>query len=889
MLLFERATLWLLAHKVLLPGASLLERWIARLRERIEERICSLLVQDVSVAQQERLESWLDVPEGARRSVFDELRTGQTHISGASLVRALKRVNRIREEGISSWNNDNSTQRMNRSVAPTRLDALSRFALRAKVTALWRMSRPRRLAVLVAFSRAMEARALDEVVEILEQVVGDLFAQAAKADQKVRLRQLRDLDGATSTLAQVCSWLLEGSAAPEDGDFEAKGDVRDTIFARISRERLAHVIEEAQGLIRPPDAIFYRELEAEYGRVRVFLPLLLRGVTWQGTPGIAGLTDAWSYLQQHQESGKRQFDDKVPLSIVSPSWKRFVFPDLSTRGKTPLAQTVDPKSIDICAYTFCVLDGLRGAIKRREVFVAPSVRYGDPRQGLLSPVAWETARPLVCRTLGWEPEAESALTRLRQELDDTYRRVQIHLPHNTSVRFEGKPGQEELVLVPLEKLEEPDSLAALRIEVHQRLPRVDVPEILLEIEERTHFTSAFTHVGQDQGGYGGRADDLALSLCAVLLSEACNTGLEPLIRSDVPALRRDRLAWVGQNFVRDQTLQDANARLVAEQNALPLAHLWGGGEVASADGLRFVVPVKTIHAGHNPKYFGVGRGVTYYNMVSDQFTGLGALTVPGTLRDSLVLLSLVLEQETELQPTQIMTDTGAYSDIVFGLFRLLGYRFSPRLKDMGGTRFWRIDTGADYGPLNRLSKSVVNVGLIERHWDDLLRLAGSLHMGQTSPLALMRTLQVGANPSRLAQALAHFGRIDKTLHLLNTLDDHELRRAILMQLNRGEARHKLARTVFHGKRGELRQRYREGQEDQLGALGLMVNIIVLWNTIYIEAILAELRREGYPVQDADAARVSPLVHHHINMLGRYSFAVPEAVRNGQLRPLNPQN
>jgi hypothetical protein len=70
---------------------------------------------------------------------------------------------------------------------------------------------------------------------------------------------------------------------------------------------------------------------------------------------------------------------------------------------------------------------------------------------------------------------------------------------------------------------------------------------------------------------------------------------------------------------------------------------------------RFVVPVRTIHAGPNPKYFGPERGVTYYNLVSDQFTGLNAITVPGTLRDSLVLLSIVLEQETELEPTEIMT------------------------------------------------------------------------------------------------------------------------------------------------------------------------------------------------------------------------------------------
>ena len=113
--------------------------------------------------------------------------------------------------------------------------------------------------------------------------------------------------------------------------------------------------------------------------------------------------------------------------------------------------------------------------------------------------------------------------------------------------------------------------------------------------------------------------------------------------------------------------------------------------MASADGLRFVVPVRTIHSGPNPHYYGQERGVTFYNLVSDQFTGLNGITVPGTLRDSLVLLSVVLEQQTELQPTEIITDTGAYTDIMFGIFHLLGFQFSPRLADIGGSRFWRVD------------------------------------------------------------------------------------------------------------------------------------------------------------------------------------------------------
>jgi hypothetical protein len=91
--------------------------------------------------------------------------------------------------------------------------------------------------------------------------------------------------------------------------------------------------------------------------------------------------------------------------------------------------------------------------------------------------------------------------------------------------------------------------------------------------------------------------------------------------------------------------------------------------------------------------------------------------------------------------------------------------------------------------------------------------------------------------------------------------------------------------VFHGRRGELRQRYREGQEDQLGALGLVVNAIVLWNTLYMDAASNRLRAEGYEVRDEDVARLSPLGFEHINMLGRYAFVLPDAVARGELRPL----
>ncbi len=851
-LLFDRVTTWLITHKVLLPGVTVLERHVARIRSRAQERVWSALTRGLSPDTKQKLETLLSVPAGGYHSILDRLRKGPFRRSAPELVRALRRVDEVRALGID-------LQLSMHRVPPGRIQALARFATAAKARAIQRLPEDRRLATLAAFALTLEATALDDALDLLDIMITEIFADATKAGEKARLRTLKDLDAAAIKLGQACHLLLDQSVLD--------AEVRAAVFATFNREDLAAALAQVESLVRPPEDMYYKELQTSYRRVRRFLPSLLQTVHFGASPAGEALLGALDYLTAQEAHSERV---KPRLEIVTRGWRQYVFTDNS--------------AIDNKAYVFCCLDRLRSALRRRDLFVSPSIRYGDARTGLLSGVAWEAARPTVCRSLGHSLSADETIAARSRQLDQTYHAVAAHLPDNPAARVEHADGKDDLILTGLDKLEEPASLVCLREEVAARLPRVDLPEILLEIAARTNFAAKFTHVSERES----RVSDLALSVCAVLIAEACNIGLEPLVRNDVPALRRARLSWVNQNFIRNETLVEANACLVAAQNSIPLVHTWGGGEVASADGLRFVVPVRTIHAGPNPKYFGYERGVTYYNLISDQFTGLSAIVVPGTLRDSLFLLAVVLEQHTELNPTEIMTDTGAYTDVVFGLFWLLGYRFSPRIADISGARYWRIDPAADYGPLNGVARHKINTGLISKNWDDLLRLAGSLNLGVVQATSIMRTLQIDDRPTKLAQAVAELGRIDKTIHCLTYIDDEAKRRRTLTQLNRGEDRHKLARAVFHGKRGELRQRYREGQEDQLGALGLVVNIIVLWNTIYIDAALALLRKEGYAIKAEDVARLSPLIFDHINLLGRYAFTVPEAVTRGELRPLrNP--
>ncbi|MFC6981869.1 Tn3 family transposase [Streptomyces cirratus] len=154
-------------------------------------------------------------------------------------------------------------------------------------------------------------------------------------------------------------------------------------------------------------------------------------------------------------------------------------------------------------------------------------------------------------------------------------------------------------------------------------------------------------------------------------------------------------------------------------------------------------------------------------------------------------------------------------------------------------RLWRLDMSKDYGPLQAVSRQRVQVERIRQNWEDMLRVAGSLQTGKVRAYDLLRMMTSGDRMTGLGDALAHYGRIFKTLHLLQFIDSEAYRRMIGVQLNIGEDHHALARSIFFGRLGELRHPYR-GMEDQLGTLGMALNAVVWWNTLYMDAAVKEL-------------------------------------------------
>jgi TnpA family transposase len=307
--------------------------------------------------------------------------------------------------------------------------------------------------------------------------------------------------------------------------------------------------------------------------------------------------------------------------------------------------------------------------------------------------------------------------------------------------------------------------------------------------------------------------------------------------------------------------------------------------LSSADGQRFPVTGKVRNATALPRYFGYGRGVTFYTWTSDQFSQYGTKVIPATVRDATYVLDELLDNETELPIVEHTTDTAGYTELVFALFDLLGLQFAPRIRDLGDQHLYRVDRTHTYRHLGPRLKGTIQRDRILRRWDDLLRVAGSLRLGWVTASLFISKLQAYPRQNSLTRALQEYGRLIKTIFILHYLQSEEYRRRLNAQLNKGEALHALRRFLFFANEGKVRRKDAEEQLNQASCLNLMTNAVVAWNTIDMMAALDVLTAAGYAVEGDDLVHLSPARYEHINPYGKYRFELEAEWSRTTLRPL----
>ena len=263
-LLFDRATTWLLAHKVLLPGITTLERLISRVRYRATLRLWHRLTYALSDEQRQKLVA-LVTSDDATLDTLDDLRAAPKRRTPTELLRHLDRIDVIRGHGLGL------APFLDLPAAP--LGRLARSARSAKLANLAALHEPRRTATLAALFQTLEATALDDAVELFDALAGDIVTQAEEAHRKSRLRSLRDLDAAAIMLRDVGQHVVS-----DEDDALPVAEWRNALFEQIARADIQAAMASVDSLVTAPDDRRYRELRPQWRRVRTLFSALLQRI-----------------------------------------------------------------------------------------------------------------------------------------------------------------------------------------------------------------------------------------------------------------------------------------------------------------------------------------------------------------------------------------------------------------------------------------------------------------------------------------------------------------------------------------------------------------------------------------------------------------------------------
>lgn len=832
------------SQKIILPAMYSIERVVWEARQRAEKRIFKAIVTELTTEQIEKLEHLLSPMPESSKTYLAWLR----EIPGASSPDAfLNVVEKL--EYIRGLNLQIDTK----GIHPNRLRQLSTIGARYEPHSFRRFDTPKKHAILVSYLLELIQDLTDQAFEIHDRQIMSLLSKGRKAQEEIQKQNGKSINEKVVQFATLGNALIKARNEGVD-PFLA-------LEAVMPWDKLVASVEEAETLARPVDYDYLDLLEQKFYTLRKYTPTLLKSLEFRSTKSAEPLMKAVEIIRDMNESGKRKVPDDAPLEFISNRWQKHVYDDNGT--------------INRHYYEMAVLTELRNYVRSGDVSIVGSRQHKEFDEYLVSEADWKELKPNQIR-LAVGISAEDYLAERMESLKKRLDWVSSNIDELEGVDLEnGK--------LHVDRLERdvPDEARNFSASLYELLPRIKLTDLLMDVARWTGFHEQFVHASTNRIPN----EEETKVIMATLMAMGTNVGLTKMAES-TPGISYRQMANVAQWRLYEDAMNKAQAVLVNFHHRLTLPSYWGDGTTSSSDGMRMQIGVSALHADANPHY-GTGKGATIYRFVSDQFSSFYTKVINTNARDAVHVIDGFLHHETDLNIEEHYTDTAGYTDQVFGLTHLLGFRFAPRLRDLSDSKLYAFGKPADFPKLEKLLRGRINSKVIRENYEDILRLAHSIREGTVSASLIMGKLGSYARQNRLATALREMGRIEKTIFILDYISSETLRRRIQRGLNKGEAMNGLARAICFGKHGELRERALRDQLQRASALNILINAISVWNTVYLTKA-TEFKKAQGGLQEDLLHHISPLGWEHINFLGEYSFDLSQPSDLHTLRPLRNQ-
>ncbi|MEM8183467.1 Tn3 family transposase [Morganella morganii subsp. sibonii] len=678
----------------------------------------------------------------------------------------------------------------------------------------------RRRATLAAFVTEKQAAITDLAIDMFCKLIGSTRRKAEISQKERRLKAAEVLEVVALDHIKLGQALLDA----RDG----KTDFASAITASLGWDGLIASMAAAASVASPHRNTEFDELIGRQKSLRKLGRLIFGAFSFRAFRQDEPVLLAVEHLRALYRG--RKLPSRVPLDFMSRKWQRRVSPG---GGNT-----------DFQAWEVAVFVHLRDRLKTGDIWVDGSRAWRSFEDYLLprhvfNQMRAESRLGLAIPDNFSEWRAERTAT-LNAKLKALAKAAADNAIPDAEISDNG------LSVSPIRE-EESDRITTLSRRLYTLVPRIRITSLLAEVHSWTRFLDCFTHYRT-----GEQAEDEA-SLMAAILADATNAGAERMAQSSRGVTIHQMMVMVDRHL-RAETYAAATSVLVDAQQDHPFAAIWGDGHVSSSDGQFFPAGGRgEASLEYNAKY-GKRPGASIYGFLSNRFASFFSRMIQASESEAPYVLDGLLHNESSVEIHEHATDTAGATETTFSMFHSFGYRLIPRIRNLGSRRLFVITPSEEYSPLDALIAGRARMDVIEQHWDEVLRLKASIGAGLVPPSVILKKLAASPRQNRLNQALREMGRIERSIFICDWLLDTRLRRRSHAILNKGESCHALARAIFLHQLGELRNRAAEAMAYRASGLNLVVNAIVLWNTVYLSRAVDYVRSQGIIIPESPLCR-----------------------------------
>jgi hypothetical protein len=647
----KKAEDFLRSRNYVLPSMKLLRRLLLSARRQKLDEIMHYIFEQIGNEKSEKLNCLLNSDE--RYSGWFELTNKNIYsTSAAKLSLVLERIKKIKEFSFHQLDLKNIPERYIRYF--------SQYGLRLSVKQLKDQSPVKRIAIMTATLKELETELTDIAVQMNDEILSGIFLRGERRSEAYFRKHRQTIQQVVSIFNHLTGVIIDNTMSPE----EKIALIEKTISIAKLQE-----LKEKTDKIHIPKGLEKLHFASEgYQSIQKYLPTLLETFTITSHSKKDPLLEAAEYYLKRKRDGKPGIGSDAPIDFIQEKkWKRIAFdPDGKLKTKP---------------WIVCLADKLRKSFRQGSLEIEGTRQYRALNSDLIPWTEWKATKMENDAALPYTSSAEKAITPLFRSIQNLSGQYMQWIEKNSASIDE----KNRLHFTKLDKVIEPDSVKELRHIIQNSMPPSTLPEILVEVDRMTGFSSYFSRLSTGQPIKPEQKME-TLALYTNLLASACNIPIYKITTK--PEVSIDLLENIHEDVIRPQTMHAAMVALVDFYSRLPLARIWNPGDTSSSDGQGFIAYGRPLGAVYNRKRLGRKSGFIIYTHLSGNFAPYFTQVLPAAVREAPYVLNGLLYHGTSLMPREHYTDSHGYTDVVFAIAYLLGFKLAPRLANMPNLTLW---------------------------------------------------------------------------------------------------------------------------------------------------------------------------------------------------------